>query len=103
LQYLAPIIYFIAFAFAASILVLIPKALFFLKRRFAYEYILKHSIIAIIVGIAAAYGIYFYFYPRFIDVEGEQLLAIPFYCMLAGTAIGSLRLYLKDKLIKNKV
>lgn len=103
MQYLAPILYFVAFAFAASILVLVPKFIFFFKRRYAYEYVLRHSLIAILLGIALAYGIYFYFYPRFIEVESEKLLAIPFYSMLAGIVIGSVRLYLADKLAKKKV
>jgi hypothetical protein len=100
---LAPILYFIAFSFVASILVLIPKGIFFLKRRNAYEYILRHSLIAIVFGIALAYGIYFYFRPNVVENEGEQLIAIPSYCMLAGIVIGTLRLYISEKLSKKKV
>jgi amino acid transporter len=103
LQYFTPILYFVAFAFAASILVLLPKAIFFSKRRNAYEYIFRHSLIAIIVGLALAYGIYFYLRPNVVEDEGEQLIAIPFYCMLVGIIVGTVRLYMLEKSTKKNV
>jgi hypothetical protein len=103
MQYLTPLLYFIAFTFVASILVLIPKVLFFRKQPYAYAYILKHTVVAIIFGIVLAYASYVYFKQRYIDDEGETLYAVIFCCMIIGLMAGSIRMFFSSKTRKDEM
>lgn len=79
----------IAVAFAATIVSGIIKIIFFAKKKDTYRHILKFGLIGTLVGFLIVPAIWI-FNNDYIaqSPEPENMIAIPFYTMLAGQLAG---------------
>ena len=63
---------FIAFSFVASMVTVVIKLLFFLRKKDSYRHVLKYGLMGIIVGNLIAVAMYFFNAPQLIiDEEGR--------------------------------